>query len=36
MNIEVYAQVFGEGHKEAQFARRVMEDIRRCRDGVEL
>ncbi|CCO35550.1 hypothetical protein BN14_09668 [Rhizoctonia solani AG-1 IB] len=36
MNIEVYAQVFGEGHKEAQFARRVLEDIRRCRDGAEL
>ncbi|CCO37963.1 hypothetical protein RSOLAG1IB_12704 [Rhizoctonia solani AG-1 IB] len=36
MNIEVYAQVFGEGHEEAQFARRVLEDIQRYRDGAGL
>ncbi|CCO35945.1 hypothetical protein BN14_10066 [Rhizoctonia solani AG-1 IB] len=36
MNIEVYAQVFGEVHVQTQFARRVLEDIRRCRDGAEL
>jgi hypothetical protein len=36
INPEVYAQVFGEGHGEIQFARRVLEDIQQCRDGTGM